>query len=727
MISGNRIRYYISVCLDAIIQDYLDRYGCMKYNNKNFLLVEGSRRLHEYKEIESSCREKYKNIGNKLNIINFVRDLYINYLNSSGESHSLDNYAILWYSITRFIPSDVIAIILNELDKKYNCFMCKPPEYVIKHIYKREVEGDFHVHFGSVFNALISWLLRINTNILRSLSSLTLEPLISPWYLASLHLSALLNRLVFINLNYNYSLSLKHVSYSKRPVCPLEFISSRKFYKGLVDAEILWNRLSRATKNRSRVKLDPIFGNDMMRLLSFENHITSCALDIPGRCGPNSSSYASLYLISRLLAHRIFALMPGYKGLYAFSTLFSVHSRTTKKKRNMRLRKNIIRLGLLEYSVPVHVKVSIDEEDFRIIRSLINKSDPALSNVTFVLSLLKDRSRCEEGYYCIGSLGRTASKARYIKTILKKRWGPKLFDKVEGFDVAGVEINTPNWVFSPFMNIFVPAIENLLNKRLIITYHAGEEYYDVFDGLRRMYEVIVLIGLRPGDRIGHGLALGLHRMANTYYKPLIDLLYDRLLEYKLFRDNIIDYGYKIGIWLEGEIKKLANYVFNESYNIDDLIDAYEALYKPFLLSGSIWSSLPYRYTKHVDELYLYSGFIRYGGNLQANQGIIDILNKYLNDPFTSRRGSNNVAVTLGIEYKKRAEEIGNYLINEIGRRNIYIEVCPTSNAVLHDIEPIPHPVISSMSRYNLHKNNIKIGSDNPAIIDTNIINELLYL
>ena len=43
---------------------------------------------------------------------------------------------------------------------------------------------------------------------------------------------------------------------------------------------------------------------------------------------------------------------------------------------------------------------------------------------------------------------------------------------------------------------------------LRFTFHVGEDFLDIADGLRAIEEAIIFLGLRHGDRIGHGLALG---------------------------------------------------------------------------------------------------------------------------------------------------------------------------------------------------------------------------
>ena len=43
---------------------------------------------------------------------------------------------------------------------------------------------------------------------------------------------------------------------------------------------------------------------------------------------------------------------------------------------------------------------------------------------------------------------------------------------------------------------------------LLATYHVGEDFLDILDGLRAIDEAILFLNLRCGDRLGHALALG---------------------------------------------------------------------------------------------------------------------------------------------------------------------------------------------------------------------------
>lgn len=86
---------------------------------------------------------------------------------------------------------------------------------------------------------------------------------------------------------------------------------------------------------------------------------------------------------------------------------------------------------------------------------------------------------------------------------------------LRGFDVAGNENELPIEVFAPVLRLLRSATHQHKfshEKRLrqpFITLHAGEDYGHLLSGLRAIDEAVVFCNYQPGDRIGHGLALGM--------------------------------------------------------------------------------------------------------------------------------------------------------------------------------------------------------------------------
>ena len=81
--------------------------------------------------------------------------------------------------------------------------------------------------------------------------------------------------------------------------------------------------------------------------------------------------------------------------------------------------------------------------------------------------------------------------------------------KIVGIDAASTEMFCRPEVFG---HIFRYArIKGMTNQ----TYHGGEDFFDIIDGLRAIDEAILFLGLDSHCRIGHGLAMGID--ANQYY------------------------------------------------------------------------------------------------------------------------------------------------------------------------------------------------------------------
>lgn len=98
-----------------------------------------------------------------------------------------------------------------------------------------------------------------------------------------------------------------------------------------------------------------------------------------------------------------------------------------------------------------------------------------------------------------------------------KRWGISLADvgtlmKSENLDRA---IDAASSEFACRPEVFSQTFRFLRYHGFDATFHAGEDYYDIADGLRAIDEAINFLQLRSGDRLGHALALGID--AEKYY------------------------------------------------------------------------------------------------------------------------------------------------------------------------------------------------------------------
>ncbi len=99
-----------------------------------------------------------------------------------------------------------------------------------------------------------------------------------------------------------------------------------------------------------------------------------------------------------------------------------------------------------------------------------------------------------------------------------------LRDRIRGIDACSNEIGCRPEVFATemrYLSRHVPlstydqTFKQQRPTRLGITYHAGEDFLELVDGLRAIDEAITFLNMRRNDRLGHALALGIE--VKEYY------------------------------------------------------------------------------------------------------------------------------------------------------------------------------------------------------------------
>jgi hypothetical protein len=117
---------------------------------------------------------------------------------------------------------------------------------------------------------------------------------------------------------------------------------------------------------------------------------------------------------------------------------------------------------------------------------------------------------------------------------------PHVLSMIRGVDVCTDELGVPTWVMVPLLRYVreASAIASAYLDRaglaipaLRTTVHAGEDFVHLLGGLRRIDEAIRCFKLRAGDRLGHGVALGVDPRAwAANAGPIPMLVEERLLD-----------------------------------------------------------------------------------------------------------------------------------------------------------------------------------------------------
>lgn len=174
----------------------------------------------------------------------------------------------------------------------------------------------------------------------------------------------------------------------------------------------------------------------------------------------------------------------------------------------------------------------------------------------YVCHFIKEKDdRLEKEYYL-------ETECRHFKKRLEvKRQATALFNfrakygdiaqRIRGIDAASEEIGCRPEVFAQafryLKNRSVTYVDYTSGKTkklpdLCITYHVGEDFLDIIDGLRALDEAISFLNMRCGDRLGHALALGVD--VEEWYESKANRILISQMDYL---DNLV--------WLYSKIRK----------------------------------------------------------------------------------------------------------------------------------------------------------------------------
>lgn len=269
------------------------------------------------------------------------------------------------------------------------------------------------------------------------------------------------------------------------------------------------------------------------------------------------------------------------------------------------------------------------------------------------------------------------------------------------------------------------------------TFHAGEDFYDIADGLRAISEAILFLGLESGDRIGHAIVLGID--VEEFYNERHGYI---ALPRQWMLDNVVWLYYKsrfYNISIDPATELFFTDVFRKlireiGYDTSCTIEDY---YKSMCLRGdnpNIYVGSgdgdgtsvndDWRYYDIVDNQIVDE--IR-----RFNSDAREIHIKYLYNPDIKQNGNivNSFKITYG--YMELLKHLQVVMIKEISKRRLGIECCPSSNVRIgrisrFDLHPIFKfcPVIDTTSRYHL---DVTVNTDDLGVFATSLPNEYSLL
>lgn len=338
---------------------------------------------------------------------------------------------------------------------------------------------------------------------------------------------------------------------------------------------------------------------------------------------------------------------------------------------------------------------------------------------------------------------------------------------VRGYDVAGNENDLPIEVFAPALRVLRAAKYSagehwsIRLPRPFITVHAGEDYGHLLCGLRAIDEAVEFCQLGEGDRIGHGLALGVDaikwareqkRAYITAGQHIDNLVWAYHQAVKLSQHTAAHIP--VMHELRDKIHHWSQRIFKDIYTPNLLYQAWllrrnwpdyanlESISANRLEWAPDWDALQEDHTasvKNVTAYRLWQRYLNSGLHEKDPASRIICINCCPNDTesYLSTLSEDEDFISQG--ELKLYEAIQDYLTEKYSRLGLVFEACPTSNIYIGRFEKYhEHPLFrwnppnpewlatgGKFNQYGLRSGPLAVclNTDDSALMPTTIANE----
>lgn len=433
---------------------------------------------------------------------------------------------------------------------------------------------------------------------------------------------------------------------------------------------------------------------------------------------------------------------------------------------------------------PNDIMNSIKKNDNAICSGLNDEEKNELKKKYFyVVHFIKEKENCINES-CRHEVKRQKVKTQALALAEYKKNGMEGYDRIRGIDAASAEIGCRPEVFAQAFRYLknsngtgstYPLYDHIkVCKDMMATYHVGEDFLDITDGLRAIDEAVVFLNLRCGDRLGHALALGVdidewyqnktHRIVLPKQDYLDNLvwLYARIRSYniegcddakayiekrfaELFREIYTD---NITVEMLSDIEKAANDFYkknkiNKYYHCDNLhiglneyYDAWKLrgdapeLYKNGFFEASTLKEEEWDYYS-INRNYPINYKIRYSPEISI------IYYMYHFNSNAKAIGSQVVEVRVNDSIVNAIKKVRKAMQKNIANIGIGIETNPSSNYLIGTFRRYDrHPIVNWYNlglTYNPTELNdcpqlqVSINTDDQGVFYTYLENEYAYL
>ena len=391
-----------------------------------------------------------------------------------------------------------------------------------------------------------------------------------------------------------------------------------------------------------------------------------------------------------------------------------------------------------------NIKAWIREEDFE------SHSENRLTNSNFrgyyIFHFIKGEDAQLSDLSSRHSRLRQTVKRQAIALYEYRRKGYKSASRVVGIDAANSEIKCRPEVFAQAFRFLrrhyiEEGVENHPSS-LGFTYHVGEDFYDIVDGLRAVDEVLTYMNFRSNDRLGHALVLGTD--VKKYYDGRDKSIRATM---QVVLDNFV--------WLYSRVTRISGYIALCTYLEQEAKHLYDLIY------SNAGCDIPFNINDYYDSWLLRGDAPETAGVSKKSDSISEWGKAALNDARNdvNRARDNDFARKIYYEYhfNKKAKENGrkaiiltiphNYyeefvkmtdqvreiLLEKVERLHIAIECNPSSNLRIGEMTSyIEHPIFKFYNYglktpYPPHEISVSINTDDSGVFSTSLEREYALL
>lgn len=326
----------------------------------------------------------------------------------------------------------------------------------------------------------------------------------------------------------------------------------------------------------------------------------------------------------------------------------------------------------------------------------------------------------------------------------------KKIPRVRGFDTCANEIGCRPEVFGEFFRSLNEYNIRYQRKQVHFTYHVGEDFLDLLDGLRAIDETILFCQMPPGSRIGHGIALGIR--PESYYElknnrsvmPKQELLDNIVWVLGFCQEHKIAIESELKKELEAESERLleeiyepepindntgviaAHYQAAVTREIPEYPNKLGAYYDAWKLRGDRPDYyLPDYYKKHKSAVsstaLIDSPELNY---IRENSWCRQYYCDYHYDENVRSKGNKREIFVVDHRFHKLIKKIQRELITTLAERKIAVECNPTSNYCIGPFSRYQdHPMLNLYSKNLVEEDsrlNVSINTDDLGVFYTSL-------